>query len=315
MTDKLIKRLQQYYPVSTEVFGLLEKRCRMMELKKHDIIISADKTDDNIYIVQDGLLRSYYIDSKGNEVTQYFGMEGDLFTSMFSYYNREPAFLQVEAVTDMTLYAIRKKDIEALCSISIEAANWFRHVCLEQLYCLEETKESQFPPYTGEDGTEYMVSLYDVSGTGVAVGCFTDRPAYWKDNAWTVLPIENDQQTGVAFAISEDGSIIAGGLDHSSTNGTGMACYWEQENGEYKYHELPFPAKDDFETEWAYCHVMNILDNNTMYGRLMDSFGGAFALLIKWSRENDGWKYDSPRKTVWRTTERMPSPSALPTTS
>lgn len=138
MTDKLIKRLQQYYPVSTEVFGLLEKRCRMMELKKHDIIISADKTDDNIYIVQDGLLRSYYIDSKGNEVTQYFGMEGDLFTSMFSYYNREPAFLQVEAVTDMTLYAIRKKDIEALCSISIEAANWFRHVCLEQLYCLEK---------------------------------------------------------------------------------------------------------------------------------------------------------------------------------
>lgn len=47
MTDKLIKRLQQYYPVSTEVFGLLDKRCRMMELKKHDIIISADKTDDN----------------------------------------------------------------------------------------------------------------------------------------------------------------------------------------------------------------------------------------------------------------------------
>lgn len=155
-----------------------------------------------------------------------------------------------------------------------------------------ETKESQFPPFTGEDGTEYMVSLYDVSGTGVAVGCFTDRPAYWKDNAWTVLPIENNQQTGVAFAISEDGSIIAGGLDHSSTNGTGMACYWEQENGEYKYHELPFPAKDDFETEWAYCHVMNILDNNTMYGRLMDSFGGAFALLIKWTRENDGWKYE-----------------------
>ena len=54
---------------------------------------------DEIFLVESGLTRDYFWDTKGNEVTECFGVSGDLFASMFCYFKGEPAFLQYEAVT------------------------------------------------------------------------------------------------------------------------------------------------------------------------------------------------------------------------
>ena len=88
-------------------------------------------------MVESGLTRAYFWDAKGNEITEGFGVCGDFLASMFSYYKGEPAFLQYEAVTRMTLYSIKQTELEALCNESLTISNLFRTICLGQLYCLE----------------------------------------------------------------------------------------------------------------------------------------------------------------------------------
>ena len=92
---------------------------------------------DEIFLVESGLTRDYFWDTKGNEVTECFGVSGDLFASMFCYFKGEPAFLQYEAVTQMVLYSIRKDDLEELCRQNLAISNLFRTICIEELYCLE----------------------------------------------------------------------------------------------------------------------------------------------------------------------------------
>lgn len=92
---------------------------------------------DEIFLVESGLTRGYFWDTKGNEVSECFGVSGDLFASMFCYFKGEPAFLQYEAVTQMVLYSIRKDDLEELCRQNLAISNLFRTICIEELYCLE----------------------------------------------------------------------------------------------------------------------------------------------------------------------------------
>lgn len=125
------------YHVSEEDFELLLSKSRRIELEKGEIIIAADKLSDEVFLVESGLTRGYFWDTKGNEVTECFGVSGDMFAAMFCYFKGEPAFLQYEAVTPMVLYAIRKDELERLCMQSLSIANFFRIVCIEQLYCLE----------------------------------------------------------------------------------------------------------------------------------------------------------------------------------
>lgn len=129
--------LTRYCKISDYAVSLLSDSFCYRDYKKNSIIIEADKVCDSIFYMDRGLIRTYFWDAKGNEVTQCFGVKGDLFASMFSYYNHEPVFMQVEAVTDVSLFVIEKDVIEKLCSENIEIANWMRIACIEQLYCLE----------------------------------------------------------------------------------------------------------------------------------------------------------------------------------
>lgn len=125
------------YQIGAADFERLLSISKRVKFDKGEIIIEAEKVSDEIFLVESGLTRAYFWDAKGNEITEGFGVCGDFFASIFSYFKGEPAFLQYEAVTRMTLYSIRQTELEALCNESLTISNLFRTICLEQLYCLE----------------------------------------------------------------------------------------------------------------------------------------------------------------------------------
>lgn len=74
------------YQVEEKDFELLFSKFRRVEYAKGEIIIGADRLSDEIFLVESGLTRGYFWDTKGNEVTECFGVSGDLFASMFCYF-------------------------------------------------------------------------------------------------------------------------------------------------------------------------------------------------------------------------------------
>lgn len=45
---------------------------------KHEILSQIGDVNQNMYIVVDGIIRLYYIDIKGNDITRYFGEKGSV---------------------------------------------------------------------------------------------------------------------------------------------------------------------------------------------------------------------------------------------
>ena len=125
------------YQIGAADFEQLLSISKRVRFDKGGIIIEAEKVSDEIFLVESGLTRAYFWDAKGNEVTECFGVCGDFFASMFSYFKGEPSFLQYEAVTNMVLYTIKQSELENLCRQSLAISNLFRTICIEQLYCLE----------------------------------------------------------------------------------------------------------------------------------------------------------------------------------
>lgn len=135
--EELKSLLLNNYQIGAADFEQLLSISKRVRFDKGGIIIEAEKVSDEIFLVESGLTRAYFWDAKGNEVTESFGVCGDFFASMFSYFKGEPSFLQYEAVTNMVLYTIKQSELENLCRQSLAISNLFRTICIEQLYCLE----------------------------------------------------------------------------------------------------------------------------------------------------------------------------------
>ena len=135
--EELKSLLLNNYQIGAADFEQLLSISKRVRFDKGGIIIEAEKVSDEIFLVESGLTRAYFWDAKGNEVTECFGVCGDFFASMFSYFKVEPSFLQYEAVTNMVLYTIKQSELENLCRQSLAISNLFRTICIEQLYCLE----------------------------------------------------------------------------------------------------------------------------------------------------------------------------------
>lgn len=127
----------KYYNLNDEDFNVLFSKFKRIEVPKGTILIESEKVSDEVFLIESGIMRTYFWDAKGNEVTLCFGISGDFFASMFCYFKSEPAFMQYEAVTEMTLYTIKKAEFESLCMRNLSISNLFRIICLEQLYSLE----------------------------------------------------------------------------------------------------------------------------------------------------------------------------------
>ena len=135
--EELKSLLLNNYQIGAADFEQLLSISKRVRFDKGGIIIEAEKVSDEIFLVESGLTRAYFWDAKGNEVTECFGVCGDFFASMFSYFKGEPSFLQYEAVTNMVLYTIKQSELENLCRQSLAISNLFHTICIEQLYCLE----------------------------------------------------------------------------------------------------------------------------------------------------------------------------------
>lgn len=94
--------LQLKFP--PELISLLKPLFHPQKIVKGDTLLHAGELPCQTYILIDGLMRSYYIDSNGNDITQYFLEPSDLFGfELLTQHHVSPVTL--EALEDCLLMA------------------------------------------------------------------------------------------------------------------------------------------------------------------------------------------------------------------
>ena len=103
-------------------------RCLFLEkqLSKSKTLLSAGDSAYKTYILVSGLMRSYYINDDGNDITQYFIEEGDIF-GYTSFTGAIPSDVYIETLEDcILLEADGHAFLETLSSNNFALICWIK---------------------------------------------------------------------------------------------------------------------------------------------------------------------------------------------
>ncbi|NLZ73868.1 MAG: Crp/Fnr family transcriptional regulator [Bacteroidales bacterium] len=116
---------------------LLMGNISTVDYPKGALLFESDKIEKNIYFIDKGIVRAY-VDNKDQEITFWFGKEGDTIVSMKSYIANQKGYESIELLEDCTLFELNTQHLKELFDIDIHLANWGRKFAEQELLKTEE---------------------------------------------------------------------------------------------------------------------------------------------------------------------------------
>ncbi|GAB0157772.1 Crp/Fnr family transcriptional regulator [Chryseobacterium sp. Alg-005] len=104
---------------------------------KNHCLMEADKVIPYIYFIRRGIVRAY-ASTESNDITFWFGSEGETIVSMKSYVEDKPGYESIELLEDCDLYRLETESLRKLFKEDIHIANWGRKFAERELVKTEE---------------------------------------------------------------------------------------------------------------------------------------------------------------------------------
>lgn len=106
-TDKYVT-LQDIYKWS-DILGLKIDRA---EVKKGEVFLKQGQKCDYFYYIIEGLMRMFYYDREGHQVTHWFSSQDMMITSPDSFFNNNENILNFEALEDCELLLVTREHLK-----------------------------------------------------------------------------------------------------------------------------------------------------------------------------------------------------------
>lgn len=130
----LLLYLDSIYPMSNELKDHLASILKVKELAKKTYLLRAGHVCRNIYFINSGLLRCFYI-KDDHEVSSWFMKEGNVIVSIESFYEQKQSYESIQALEDCTLFYIEYAELQFIYRNFIEF-NFIARVLTERYYTL-----------------------------------------------------------------------------------------------------------------------------------------------------------------------------------
>ncbi|MBE8728149.1 Crp/Fnr family transcriptional regulator [Flavobacterium hungaricum] len=112
---------QSIQKLSAEELSLLDDLITFRTLKKGEVLLDENQICNEIVFIKKGILRSFFVNHKGDEITNCFAFENELMASFASFIQEEKAEESIQALTDTELQILDRKGLEKLYRSS---SNW-----------------------------------------------------------------------------------------------------------------------------------------------------------------------------------------------
>ncbi|MEF9479286.1 Crp/Fnr family transcriptional regulator [Chryseobacterium sp. RRHN12] len=126
---QLINFLKKYNTISEGEKQNIENYFIPIQTKRKQILIDKYSSCNKLFFVNHGLLRIYYVNDKGKEVTRMIVGENNFLTNMKSFVGKEENQEIIECIEDTELLLIYKNDFERL----IENNHVFKEIYIQLL--------------------------------------------------------------------------------------------------------------------------------------------------------------------------------------
>ncbi len=116
----------------------LSQHITEISFPKGHILLEADKVETAIYFIRKGIVRAYSNNTDNDEITFWFGREGDTIISMRSYVENRKGYENIELLESCDLYKLQTASLQTLFEEDIHMANWGRKFAEQELIKTEE---------------------------------------------------------------------------------------------------------------------------------------------------------------------------------
>ena len=118
MKSNFKKHIQQLVSISDKEFEETMIFFKEQTLKKGDFFVQEGKVCRQIAFINKGILRTYYLNEKGEETTSCFCTENNFTTSYKSFILQNASILSIQAMEETELLIIDYIDLQKLYGIS-----------------------------------------------------------------------------------------------------------------------------------------------------------------------------------------------------
>lgn len=129
--------INNIYPLPDSSRDHLKKHIAEVSYPKGTCVMEAQKIVSYIYFIKKGIVRAY-ASTENNDITFWFGSEGETVISMKSYVEDQPGYENIESLEDCELYKLETANLRALFEQDIHIANWGRRFAEKELIKTEE---------------------------------------------------------------------------------------------------------------------------------------------------------------------------------
>jgi CRP/FNR family transcriptional regulator, anaerobic regulatory protein len=107
------KIFEQHIPISEALENKLSAITQKRKFLKNEVLLKQGEVGKYLYCIESGIVRAFHT-QKGKEISLYFVVEGQIFTSAYSLISQRPSFENIAALEDSILYCILRKDLYEL---------------------------------------------------------------------------------------------------------------------------------------------------------------------------------------------------------
>ncbi|MDN3594250.1 Crp/Fnr family transcriptional regulator [Zunongwangia endophytica] len=111
---------------SPHQIDLIENQIEKITLKKGDTLLKVQEIVHFQYYVNEGCLRTYFIDQAGKEHTLQFAIKDWWISDYTAFFSSTPAIMNIECIQDAILYRISKASMESLFAEIPQLETFFR---------------------------------------------------------------------------------------------------------------------------------------------------------------------------------------------
>jgi CRP-like cAMP-binding protein len=141
MKEQIKTYFNRYVEFSdTEIDEIFSKFIQKTFQKK-DYILREGKICNSKYFIISGLVRSFYIDEKGNEKITQFAIENWWVTNMESYIKNVPSYSAIQAIEKTTVLTINKIVLEELFKTIPKLERFFRIITENMLIAIQRRSD------------------------------------------------------------------------------------------------------------------------------------------------------------------------------
>ena len=162
MFDSLHQKVTETIDITEGEFEFAKTLFKPKKLRKKRFILEDGETCNYTIFVERGLLRSFTIDSKGNEHILQFSMQGWWAADLYSFLTGEPSAHNIEALEDSELLLITKSSWDELLEKVPAFERYFRILIQNNLIATQRRLIGSFSKTAEEKYQELVQDCPDI---------------------------------------------------------------------------------------------------------------------------------------------------------